>query len=87
MKKGAALREDLMADLAQIPDREIPAVYAVLHYFRLGLQASEPKATPPAATTARYAGVWQDMPREMFTDLLGECAQRRARAFSARRTL
>ena len=37
------LKEQLIAEINQIPDNKIPEILDVIHYFRLGLTQEKPK--------------------------------------------
>lgn len=64
-----------------IPEDKLSDIYSLLHYFRLGLEASEKVIKP----VMQFAGCWQDMPDEEFAAFTQEIAERRQRAFSTHR--
>jgi len=74
-------REKVLEEVHRIPEDKLAEVYAILHYFRLGIEASR----DPMRSVMRYAGCWQDMPEEMFVGFIQEIAARRQAAFSRRR--
>ena len=73
-------REKLIAEVNRIPDHKLSEVYALLHYYRLGLESTQKQ--PP--DVMRYAGIWSDMPADEFADFLQEIQVRRRQAFSGR---
>ncbi|HEX6385591.1 MAG TPA: hypothetical protein VF177_13050 [Anaerolineae bacterium] len=74
-------REEIFEEINLIPEDKLPEVYAILHYFRLGLEASR----SGKQSVMQYAGCWQDMPAEMYAQFTQEIASRRQDAFSRRR--
>ena len=74
-------REKVLEEIRLIPEDKLAEVYAILHYFRLGLETSRNRVQ----SVMQYAGCWQDMPDEVFAEFAQEIATRRQRAFSRRR--
>ena len=70
-KKAKVLRE-----INLIPEDRLSEIYNVLHYFRLGLEAS--RESPKSVM--RFAGCWQDMPDEVFAAFTDEIRDRRQQA-------
>ena len=74
-------QERVFQEIRLIPENKLDDVYAILHYFRLGLEAAQSKPT----SVMQYAGCWQDMPAEVFAEFTREVVNRRKQAFSGRR--
>ncbi len=77
----SATQERVFQEVKLIPEDKLDDVYAILHYFRLGVEASQGKPT----SVMQYAGCWQDMPAEVFAEFTREVVNRRQQAFSRRR--
>ena len=71
----------ILEEIQRIPEERLAEVYAILHYFRVGLEASQNKGR----SVMQFAGCWQDMPEETFASFLEEVTVRRQVAFSRRR--
>jgi hypothetical protein len=74
-------QEQILKELARIPEAKLAELYDIIHYFRLGLEQEQKQGNP----TMELAGSWADMPEELFQSLIGEIASRRKQAFSKRR--
>ncbi len=74
-------RKRVIGELELIPEHQLPAVYDVIHNFRLGLQRTKGGTDQ----ILEFAGCWGDMPTELFEEFLEEISQRRKRAFLRRR--
>ncbi|MEW6380727.1 MAG: hypothetical protein AB1611_14120 [bacterium] len=79
--KESGLRDKVIEEIDLIPEHKLSEIYDLVHYFRIGLQQSKEGANP----IMKFAGCWQDMPDEEFTEFLEEIGQRRKHAFSGRR--
>ncbi|MBN1430771.1 MAG: hypothetical protein JXB07_20545 [Anaerolineae bacterium] len=75
-------QQQVLQEIQLIPEDELDAVYAILHYYRLGLEKSQSQAQ----SVMQYAGCWQDMSDEMFVELTDEMVTRRRQAFAGRPT-
>lgn len=71
-------RERVLKEVSLIPEDKLAEVYAILHYFRLGIKAARKNVQP----VMQYAGCWQDMPDQVFAEFIQEITARRRRAFS-----
>lgn len=76
-------QQQVLQEIQLIPEDELDAVYAILHYYRLGLEKSHGQAQ----SAMQYAGCWQDMSDETFAELTNEMLTRRHQAFAGRSTL
>lgn len=72
----------VIEEIGLIPEDKLPDIYQLLHYFRLGLEASRGHAQ----SVMRFAGCWQDMSDAEFDAFMGDVFQRRHQAFLRRRT-
>jgi hypothetical protein len=72
----------VIEEISLIPEDKLPDIYQLLHYFRLGLEASRGRAQ----SVLRFAGCWQDMPDAEFDAFIKDVSQRRHQAFLRRRT-
>jgi hypothetical protein len=75
-----SLKQKVLEELELMPEEKLVTVYDFLHYFRLGLEISQ-QSEPQIM---QFAGIWQDMPNDVFDDFLDEIADRRQQAFSRR---
>jgi hypothetical protein len=71
----------VLEELSLIPEDKLPDIYQLLHYFRLGLEASRGRTQPVMS----FAGCWRDMPEPVFDTFVQDVFQRRRQAFSRRR--
>jgi hypothetical protein len=74
-------REKLLEEVKRIPDDKLAEVYAILHYYRLGVESTQQRP----ADVLQYAGSWADMPADEFEDFIQDVQVRRQQAFSERR--
>lgn len=77
------IKNKVLEEIDRIPEDKLSDLYHFIHYFRLGLESA--KAEHRAETTLRFAGCWEDMSDEMFSELTKEFESRRQQAFSQRR--
>lgn len=77
---GLLTQEQILQEIQLIPQEQLAVVYEILHYFRLGLETTQnqPKSI------MQYAGCWQDMPEDTFSELFTDIQVRRQQAFSRR---
>ena len=73
----STLRTQILEEISLIPGNKLPDLYDFIHYFRLGLEASKGNDKQ----IIQFAGCWQDMPDEIFSQFSKELAERRRRAF------
>ncbi len=73
-------QEQVLREIQLIPEDQLEVVYAILHYFRLGLETTQGQSK----SIMRYAGCWKDMPEEVFSELSNDLQTRRHQAFSRR---
>ena len=66
-------KSKLLQEISLIPEDKLSDLYELLHYFRLGLEASRDRAQ----SVMRFAGCWRDMPDPVFDNFMEEVAQRR----------
>jgi 8-oxo-dGTP pyrophosphatase MutT (NUDIX family) len=69
----------LVSQLIEV--RRTTSQIELLHYFRLGLEASRERTS----SIMRFAGCWQELPDEVFDTFIEDIAQRRHQAYSRRR--
>lgn len=74
-------RDKVIAEIDQVPDHQLPELYAVIHDFKLRVGASQDSKH----RIMQFAGSWADLPEEEFAAFLTEVRQRRHRAFTGRR--
>ncbi len=79
--ENSFIRKKVYDEIELIPEYKLTEIYDFLHYFRLGLLASEPDQTNQ---TMKFAGCWRDMSDDEFNEFMNEIIQRRQRAFSGR---
>ena len=78
--KPSNLRTKLLTEINLIPEEKLEEVYNFIHYFRVGVEASQ--STPEQIM--QFAGCWDDMSDETFSDLSEEIITRRQQAFLGR---
>jgi len=79
--KATISKEKIFQEIKLIPEEKLADVYALLHHFRLSLKVSQTKLRP----VMHYAGIWQDMPADIFAEFTVGVSVRRQQAFSGRR--
>lgn len=79
--KATISKEKILQEIKLIPEEKLADVYTLLHRFRLSLRAPQTKPKP----IMQYAGVWRDMPTDIFAEFTVGIAARRQQAFSGRR--
>jgi hypothetical protein len=77
------IKDKVLQEINLIPEDKLADLYPFIHYFRLGLEQSQPQQQKQ---TLSFAGSWQDMPDDLFADFTTEIATRRRQAFTGRRT-
>ncbi|MDZ8105879.1 MAG: hypothetical protein RM338_09710 [Nostoc sp. DedQUE12a] len=76
------IRTKLLSEINLIPEEKLIELYLFIHYFRVGIEAS--KATPEKIM--QFAGCWNDMSDETFTDFNEDIIMRCHQAFLGRRS-
>lgn len=72
------LRIKVLAEIQQIPEEKLAEVYKLIHEFRVqGTQDSLPDLM-------EFAGCWNDLPSETYTEFMDDVYTRRQQAFSQR---
>jgi len=79
--KISTIREKVVEEVNQIPEEKLAQILDLIHHFRIGLQLSRKKHS----RITSYAGCWEDMPEDIYIELINEISQRRHTAFSRRR--
>ncbi len=77
------IKNKVLQEIELIPEDKLADLYNFIHYFRLGLEKSQ---TTKHKQILAFAGSWQDMTTEEFTDFTTEIAERRHQAFIGRRS-
>ncbi|MBW4666017.1 MAG: hypothetical protein KME60_00885 [Cyanomargarita calcarea GSE-NOS-MK-12-04C] len=70
------LRTKVIAEINLLPKEKLEELYNFIHYFRLGVEASKGSLEQ----TMQFAGCWNDMPNEVFTNFDEEIKTRRQQA-------
>jgi hypothetical protein len=76
-----ALRDKVIEEIGRIPEDRLAELFDFVHFFRIGLEATELAPVEPM----KFAGAWAEMAEETFQGLLVEVAKRRRGGFSRRR--
>ena len=63
----------VLEEISLIPKDKLTDIYQLLHYFRLGLEASRDRTR----SAMSFAGCWKDMPDQVFETFMDDLAQRR----------
>jgi len=77
------IKDKVIQEIDLIPEEKLADLYNFIHYFRLGVETSSSQENKQ---TLAFAGCWQDMPDETFSEFMAEIAERRHRAFTRRRS-
>jgi hypothetical protein len=80
--KPSNLRSKLLKEIDLIPEAKLEEIYNFIHHFRVGVEASQ--STPEQIM--EFAGCWDNMPDETFSDFNEEITTRRQQAFLGRRS-
>jgi hypothetical protein len=76
------LRTKVVTEINLVPEDKLEELYNFIHYFRLGVEVSQVSLNP----TIEFAGCWNNMSDEIFTDFNEEISIRRQQAFLGRRS-
>lgn len=79
--KPSRLRDELIEEIYLIPDTELAQIYQMIHDFRL----SSEKRQDNLKNTLKFAGNWDDLTEEQFTELSAQITLRRQQASRERR--
>ncbi|MEQ8468601.1 hypothetical protein [Coleofasciculus sp. E1-EBD-02] len=74
------LRTKVFEEIQSVPDDRLIELLEVIHSFRL---RSEPVSSP-IQLIMQFAGCWNDLPKETYTEFLNDISQRRQQAFQER---
>jgi len=73
-------RERIIEEVRRIPDERLGEAYALLRRLHQGAKDTN----APRTQVMGYAGSWNEMPDEIFSQFLGDVTDRRQQAFSSR---
>ena len=76
-------RNKVMEEIQLIPEHKLEEVYDFVHYFRIDLGEA---VLGGKEEIMKFAGSWSDLPDEVFQEFTREISERRAQAFSQRRS-
>lgn len=76
------LRTKVITEINLVPLDKLEELYNFIHYFRLGIEVSQPLPNK----NMQFAGCWNDMSDEVFTNFNEEIITRRHQSFSGRRS-
>lgn len=76
------IKAKVLQEIDLIPEDNLFDLYNFIHYFRLGLESLKKNNHQQ---TMAFAGCWQDMDEDIFTNFSTEITQRRKQAFEKRR--
>jgi hypothetical protein len=76
-------RDKVMEEIQLIPEHKLEEVYDFVHYFRIGLREA---VRGNREEIMKFAGCWNELPEEDFQEFSREISERRAQAFSRRRS-
>ncbi len=74
--------DKVVEEVKLIPTEKLPEILDIIHYFRVGVQASNAKKN----RTKNFAGCWRDMPDDLYHEFIHEIILRRRTAFSRRQS-
>ena len=78
----SSLKAKLLAEVQQVPENRLAALYDLIHHFRMAVDDTEFNTH----ATMNYAGCWSNLPDQVFDDFVADISSRRQQAFSGRRT-
>ena len=73
------LKTKVLEEIQLVPEDQLAELYSLVHSFRLRSTRS-----PFPKNLMQFAGCWNDLPDEDFTEFLDDLSQRRQQAFSQR---
>ena len=76
------LRTKVITEINLVSPDKLEELYNFIHYFRLGIEVSQPSLNK----NMQFAGCWNDMSNEVFTNFNEEIITRRQQAFLGRRS-
>ncbi|NEQ21247.1 MAG: hypothetical protein F6K28_18890 [Microcoleus sp. SIO2G3] len=74
------LRAKLVEEIQNIPEDKLTELLKLIHAFKL---KSEP-ASFPNNSIMNFAGCWNDLPEDIYTEFIDDISLRRQQAFSQR---
>lgn len=74
------LRAKVVEEIQNIPEEKLSELLKLIHAFKL---KSEP-ASFPHNSIMNFAGCWNDLPEDTYTEFLDDISLRRQQAFSQR---
>lgn len=74
------LRAKVIEEIQNIPEDKLTELLRLIHAFRL---RSEP-ASFPRNSIMNFAGCWNDLPKDTYTEFIDDISGRRQQAFSQR---
>ena len=81
MIETTLLRQKMIEEIHHIPEDKIRELYNVIHFFRVGVETVNSNSQN---NIMAYAGCWEDMPDQEFTDFLHDITERRSAVFLGR---
>ena len=66
-------KNKIIEEISLIPEDKLTELYNLIHHFRIGLKESENNVNE----IMEFAGCWQDLSEEEFTNFSQEIEQRR----------
>lgn len=70
------LRTKVLAEIHQVPEDKLSELYELIHSFR----SIADNPSNDAKAILQFAGCWNDMPDETYTEFVDEMATRRQQA-------
>lgn len=74
------LRAKVVEEIQSIPEDKLTQLLQLIHAFRI---KSEP-ASLPHNSIMNFAGCWNDLPEDTYTEFIDDISLRRQQAFSQR---
>jgi len=74
------LRAKVVEEIQNIPEDKLTELLNLIHAFRLRLEP----ASFPSHSIMKFAGCWNDLPDDTYTEFLDDISQRRQQAFTQR---
>ncbi|PSB00817.1 hypothetical protein [Merismopedia glauca] len=75
------LRIKVLQEIQQVPEEKLAELYDLISSFRVGsIQSSTSTPSP----MMEFAGCWNELPAETYSEFLDDISTRRQQAFSTR---
>ncbi|GET41909.1 hypothetical protein [Microseira wollei] len=74
------LRAKVVEEIQNIPEDKLTELLNLIHAFRLRLEP----ASFPRNSIMKFAGCWNDLPDDIYSEFWDDISQRRQQAFSQR---